>query len=838
MKYVVTSIFIILICINVKAQLIAFPGAEGFGKFTTGGRGTAASPPRIFEVTKLTDDGSVGTLRYACTNNSPSTPNRIIVFRVGGTIRLNSPLSLNRANTTIAGQTAPGGGICIADYPVTIAANNMIIRYIKFRLGDKNQAAGLGMDDAFGDNGSGRQKIIIDHCTMSWSTDEALTVYKGDSVTLQWNMISEPLDYNYHTEGGIVQQHAYGGIQSGKHISIHHNLYAHIRGRMPRFDGIRNAAVDTADFRNNVLYNWADYTVNGGEGGAYNVVNNFYKYGINSPSSSSSGVIKRSMIVNPYKTTTIPFGKFFVDGNYVDGYPAVTARNWLGAAMNGGTLNDTTLAKSTTEINVSIPINTTDAITSYNAVLQSVGASLPVRDTLDQRIVDNVINRTGRLIDTQGGYPGYPTYTPFSTSQTAWPTLSAGATITDTDHDGMPDVWETQRGLNSNSTTDANLYQSTLGYSNIETYLNGDTIVAPGIINTCITTKKIASINSGNWLFARDTIFSASESAYYLAASDSNNIAAAILDNGNMGLFDVAYYTTNTIRVDASTNKPYLNRAIAITPQNPALITAPVTVRLYISQTELNDLIAADNTITSINDIAILKVNGSNCSADLSAGYITIIPTVTGIYGSYNNGYFLEFQTNSFSTFYFGSKASFILPLNLLSFNATLNNKKVRVNWQTTNEINTASFEVEKSTNQTNFIKVGNAVAAFNTSGNHSYQIIDETPYEGISYYRLKTYDVDGSFYYSDIKKVINNNKQSLLTVTSPVKNVLSININTNVSDAKLVITNSIGMKVMQQNVNNNRTLKMNVAALASGIYNITLYQNNQTISTQFIKID
>lgn len=837
MKHISIIFFLITIGVAAKAQLIAFPGAEGFGKYTTGGRGTVSAPPKIFEVTKLDDDGTAGTLRYACTNNSPTAPNRIIVFRVGGTIHLNSPLILNRVNTTIAGQTAPGGGICIADYPVTIGANNMIIRYIRFRLGDKNQAPALGMDDAFGDNGNGRQRIIIDHCTMSWSTDEAFTMYKGDSVTLQWNMISEPLDYSYHTESGVVQQHAYGGIESGKHISIHHNLYAHIRGRMPRFDGIRNAAVDTADFRNNVLYNWADYTVNGGEGGAYNVVNNYYKYGLNTPTGSTSGVIKKAMVINPYKSSTIPYGKWYVTGNYVDGYPAVTERNWLGAAMNGGTYADTLIAKSDDPINTGVPINTNPAVQAYELVLAGAGASLPVRDTLDQRIINNVINRTGTLINTQGGYPGYPTYTPYSITQSAWPALAAGIAQTDTDHDGMPDLWETQRGLNPAGSNDLNGYISNTGYSNIENYLNGDTIVAPGALNTCIAAKEIISTGSGGWLLAKDTTYNTFNSATYLSSADSNNIAAAVLDNGSFGSFTISYFTTNTLRIDPVTGKPYLNRNVTITPANPALITSPVTVRIFISKKEFDDLKAADAGIISINDLNILKLNSSGCTGNLTAGYTVIAPTAAGIFGSYNNGYYLEFQTTSFSTFYIGSKAAFVLPLRLISFDAKLQDKKVFTSWRSENEINIASFRVEKSRDARKFIEAG-SVLPHNVSGTFNYTFFDDFPYSGDSYYRLRTIDEDGKYYVSNVKKISNNSRSPLTVVPNPAKQFITVTHPYADKSASFKILNINGSILLQKNASpGSQTSVIDVSKLAAGDYTLVFENENKISSEKIIVI-
>ena len=202
-------------CENAHAQTIAFPGAEGAGKFTSGGRGTLSAPTTVFEVTNLTDVNSAGSLRYACSQSTTTYPHRTIVFRVSGTIRLTSKLSIPK-NTTIAGQTAPGDGICIADYPVVISGDNVILRYVRCRMGDRYQNTGMvdgaGSDDALGNLGA--KNLIIDHCSISWSTDEALTVYRGDSVTLQWNIISEPLNYSYHFETGDTdfEHHGYGGI--------------------------------------------------------------------------------------------------------------------------------------------------------------------------------------------------------------------------------------------------------------------------------------------------------------------------------------------------------------------------------------------------------------------------------------------------------------------------------------------------------------------------------------------------------------------------------------------------------------------------------------------------
>jgi len=449
--------------------VVAFPGAEGAGRFTSGGRGTTAVPTTVFEVTSLNDDNQPGTLRYALTKPAEA---RTVVFRVSGTIHLASPLTISKPNTTIAGQTAPGDGICLADYPVSVKANNVIIRFVRFRMGDKNQNKGQvnggGGDDAFG--GTRNNRLIIDHCTMSWSTDELFSVYEGDSTTLQWNLMSEPLNYSYHFETGDkdFEQHGFGGIWGGQHATMHHNLFAHCKSRTPRFNGSRYthpAGFENVDFRNNVIYNWGENNVYAGEGGNYNIVGNYYKHG---PATKES---VKARVLNPYKLTTgknpLPYGKFYLAGNYVDASADVTRRNWLGVTMNGGTAADTAEAKATTPFNLG-PVATQTAAAAYKAVLQHVGASLPKRDTLDQRIIRNVVNRTGRIIDVQGGYPHG---TPYEVSQKAWPVLKSTAAPTDTDHDGMPDAWETKRGLNPKDPTDRAKVDAS-GYTMLEVYLN------------------------------------------------------------------------------------------------------------------------------------------------------------------------------------------------------------------------------------------------------------------------------------------------------------------------------------------------------------------------------
>jgi hypothetical protein len=438
------------------AQTTAFPGAEGFGQYTTGGRGG-----KVFVVNNLNDNGD-GSLRQAVEAKVP----RIVVFTVSGTIHLQSKLDI-KGNITIAGQTAPGDGICLADYSVRLAGDNIIVRFMRFRMGDKNQKGGMvdgnGSDDAFG--GTHRKNIIIDHCSMSWSTDEAFSVYGGDSTTLQWNLISEPLNYSYHFETGDkdYEHHGYGGIWGGKHLSAHHNLFAHCNSRNPRFDGIRNIPEENADFRNNVIYNWGGNNAYAGEGGSYNIVNNYYKYG---PSTNKK---RQFQICNPWnKSPKMPYGKWYVDGNYVDGSYEVSKNNRAGVTMGEKNTDDVAEAMATAPFPI-VPVTTQPAKEAFALVLASVGCSLPNRDTLDERIIDDVKSRKGRFIDVQGGYAHG---TEYEATVNAWPALQSLPAPPDKDQDGMPDEWETAHKLNPNDAADAAGYTLDKEYTNVEVYIN------------------------------------------------------------------------------------------------------------------------------------------------------------------------------------------------------------------------------------------------------------------------------------------------------------------------------------------------------------------------------
>lgn len=429
----VLGFVLLLLCIGSEAQQLAFPGAEGFGKFTTGGRGG-----RVIKVTNLNDDGP-GSLRAAVGEKGP----RIIVFTVSGNIDLQSGLSINHGDLTIAGQSAPGDGICLRNYPVRVAADNVIIRYMRFRMGDafKQEADALG--------GIGRKRIIIDHCSISWATDECASFYYNSDFTMQWCIISESLNASVHAKGN----HGYGGIWGGEGASFHHNLIAHHTSRLPRFSGsstTRNPEDELVDFTNNVIYNWGGNSSYGGERGRYNIVNNYYKAG---PATSPK---VRDRIVNPWS----PFGGYYIHGNIMHGFPDISADNW-----NGGVQGENVDSAKVLKPFDVVAINVQPAEKAYEDVLDFAGASLR-RDEVDTRIVNEV--RTGTaskgkkrngIIDTPSEAGGYPE-------------LKTGAVPKDSDNDGMPDEWEIKNGLNPNDPTDAVGFSLDKNYTNIEIYLN------------------------------------------------------------------------------------------------------------------------------------------------------------------------------------------------------------------------------------------------------------------------------------------------------------------------------------------------------------------------------
>ncbi|MDP0500822.1 MAG: polysaccharide lyase [Verrucomicrobiota bacterium JB022] len=429
--------------------LPAFPGAEGAGAETIGGRWG-----RVVYVTNLQDSGP-GSLRAALEMGGERT----ILFKVGGRIHLESPIEVVNPYVTIAGQTAPGDGITISGETIHINTEEVIIRYLRFRRGTLERR-----DDNLG--GYPIRNIIIDHCSFSWGLDENVSFYRytrenedgtreklpTENVTIQWSISSEALDeFN----------HAFGATWGGKNASFHHNLFASNTARNPSIGWGQNV-----DIRNNVLFNWRHRSIDGGSGAAtVNVVNNYFKPGPATGDGPIQYRVARPQHLDKHYETNEP-GGWFVDGNHVVGYPEVTADNWAGGVqldddeLGGKTLED---VRASQPYDIA-PVTTHSAEEAYELVLAHAGATLPRRDVVDRRIAQEV--RAGqpthgngiiKRIDDVGG----------------WPEFRGGLPPVDTDLDGMPDAWERRYGLDPEDPADGVRDADGDGYTNLEEYLNG-----------------------------------------------------------------------------------------------------------------------------------------------------------------------------------------------------------------------------------------------------------------------------------------------------------------------------------------------------------------------------
>ncbi|MBP7051750.1 MAG: polysaccharide lyase [Phycisphaerae bacterium] len=434
----------------------AFPGAWGGGMFTTGGRGG-----KVIEVTTLSDSGP-GSLRAAVQEQGP----RIVVFRVAGIVQLESDLDIGNPDITIAGQSAPGDGVCLAGGSLNINTRNVVIRHLRVRRG--RPEGGQGSDNI---GGNPQEQIMIDHCSASWGMDENLSLYRymkplagGGSVklpvanlTIQWCISSEALN---------AGNHAFGGTWGGRDSTFHHNLFACNTGRNPSI-----GMSGEFDYRNNVIFNWRHRTMDGGdETSLLNVIDNYYKPGpaTNENMRSTIARIEQRNMYSPgrlweaggwYPKTAGRPGKWYVAGNIVEGYPDVTADNWKG--MQG--------PEETARVNTPFegwPARQETAMEAFQSVLAKAGATRPRRDAIDARITETV--RTGKvavgngIINDPREVGGYPDYA-----------FSPGDVPADSDHDGMPDEWEKTHQLSPAEPTDGNLDSDQDGYTNVEEYLNG-----------------------------------------------------------------------------------------------------------------------------------------------------------------------------------------------------------------------------------------------------------------------------------------------------------------------------------------------------------------------------
>lgn len=458
----------------VHASIPAFPGAEGGGAFTPGGRGG-----KIFVVTSLEDSGA-GTFREAC----EAVGARTIVFNVSGIIQLKKPITMQAPYVTIAGQTAPGDGICIAGESLLIDTHDVVIRHMRFRRGATEVTR---RDDALGGNVIGN--VIIDHCSVSWGLDENISLYRHQfqanptskleklpacNITIQNTISAEGLDtYN----------HAFGSTIGGLNSTFMRNLWAN--------NISRNCSIGMYgdfNFVNNVVFNWWNRSLDGGDyRSMFNIINNYFKPGPITPKDEPI----RYRILKPESGYMVPktFGRAYVNGNYIDGVPEVTKDNWNGGIQ----LENLSFEESKDKLayikqNKAFPmpqITIMSAEAAYEFVLNNVGATLPKRDAVDERVIKQV--RTGTIEykdglensigaafikrrlpadsykkgiithpDQVGGYPNYK-----------------GKAYKDSDNDGIPDAWEKKFGLNPKDASDANSDLNGDGYTNIEKYFNG-----------------------------------------------------------------------------------------------------------------------------------------------------------------------------------------------------------------------------------------------------------------------------------------------------------------------------------------------------------------------------
>lgn len=369
---------------------VAFKGAEGCGKYSLGGRGG-----KEYVVTSLADDGSEGTLRHAVEAEGP----RIVTFAVSGDIHLTAPLNIENPYLTILGQTAPGEGITLRDHNVYITADHVIMRYLRMRLGSEAKVEA----DAVGARHC--RYLIIDHCSISWATDENASFYNFADATIQWCIISEALNSSVHHKG----KHGYGGIWGGRNVSFHHNLFAHNNSRNPRFDHPRlywnNDLLryrGTVDFVNNVVYNWGMKAIYGGEEGWFNVRNNYFR-----PGPATRTLDGEWLDISTSETTSMIPGNFHVSGNRYD-VSAVRKGNSEGklpdyVKITGRQRVYEENSEKPFAIRVSLPEQDADA--AYKAVLRSAGASQK-RDALDRRIISEVKKGLALCKGSVTGIPG------------------------------------------------------------------------------------------------------------------------------------------------------------------------------------------------------------------------------------------------------------------------------------------------------------------------------------------------------------------------------------------------------------------------------------------------
>lgn len=423
------------LCLVSAQALPAFPGAEGFGTETPGGRGG-----KVYVVSNLNDAGP-GSFREACEAAEP----RFVVFAVSGTIELTKDIKIRSSFITIAGQTAPGDGICLKNYSLTMKdMHDAVVRYIRVRPGDgaKKEMDAIGVGPC--------ERVVFDHVSASFGIDETLSITHSRDCTVQWSFITDSLNHSVHKKGN----HGYGSLISGPDggQSWHHNLYAHHKSRCPRGGSAEGEVGIVLDFRNNVVYDWLFRSGYSGDAAVrVNYVANYLKPGPSTPEENSA----RAWWCGGVKT------KIYVAGNEHLGAPKQAKKEQSLLVSSGGEFPEDVDVKTCIEEKPfdAPEVKIVPVERSFDLVLKHAGASLK-RDTLDAQVAEEVRKGTGKVIDTPAEVGG-------------WPELKSAPAPADADQDGMPDAWETSHGLDPKNAADAAQDRDGDGYTNIEEYVNG-----------------------------------------------------------------------------------------------------------------------------------------------------------------------------------------------------------------------------------------------------------------------------------------------------------------------------------------------------------------------------
>ncbi|WAC41619.1 T9SS type A sorting domain-containing protein [Pedobacter sp. SL55] len=914
--------FIVCFVFYSNAQLAAFPSAQGFGKFAKLGRGG-----KVYTVTNLNDAGA-GSFREAF-NAYPGEP-LTIVFAVGGTIELQSQIKVNRSNFTIAGQTAPGDGICLKGNSFIIngarAANlggnhgNIIIRYLRSRPGSTLSTGVYGFDLENCHN------VIVDHCSFSWANEECAAMYDMENITVQYSIASEGLFNAGHAKGN----RGYGGVWGGQYVSYHHNLFAHLNARSTRFNGARAHDVNAlVDYRNNVIYNAG--TRNAAAGGAVNIdnsfsrinlVNNYYKPGPATP----SDYLFIEADYEPAEAKGV--GEFHLSGNVMHGNSAKTADNWTAVSFDKIPSASQSAAKSLVPFAVAQPIAVQSANDAYLEVLKNAGANLPIRDAVDKRVVSETATGTAYSVGITSGKRGI---IDLPSEVGGWPTYNTATAPIDTDGDGMPDTWEQANGLNPIDAADGNLTNAD-GYTMLEVYLNS---LTASINQSYELMGFAATLNASstttatlNWVVNNDTdlqSFVLERSAdnqnfnaiTTVASLSSNNLNSySFTDNNPLGF--TSYYRLKLVATNnqvSYSDVAVLNNPIAqaywtepFTNTTVTTIAKPATIQnsvqdngtwiLYGAQREEKTVSDVDANNQWTNGVANPSLKILNRNTATTTDYTLtedpyVITPVFGqgiskitfhenqrasigansikIYTSTDGGQ--TWNATPISSAAKSSKFDLItvnitganinrlkitkpatvtmnidnltiygpvgvtLPLDFVSFSVTLQKElthKAVLQWRTTNEVNTASFEIERSTNGNDFIKIG-VLAAANKAGTQPYDFEDARPLAGVNYYRLKQIDLDGKYKFSEVKSVNNKLDGQLAIYPNPVLGNVTVNHPEASAGTTISVYDISGRKIAQANVNKG-ALQTNIALahLPQGLY-LLKYQSATQATTQKI---